>query len=87
VSSVCLDGIHTHELDYSAIRGSLGAMVSSIHFGHTFGWLGTPVIVMTGLMICVGSVVGFLVWWMWIFGRKPTNKPGTQATEELIGSG
>ncbi len=87
VSSVCIDRIHTHELDSSAIRASLGAMVSSIHFGHTFGWLGTPVIVMTGLMICVGSVVGFLVWWMWIFGRKPTNKPGTQATEELIGSG
>ena len=69
VSSVCLDRIHIHELDYSAIRASLGAMVSSIHFGHTFGWFGTPVIVITGLMICVGSVVGFLLWWTWVFGR------------------
>lgn len=69
VSSVCIDRIHTHVLDDSAMRTRLGAMVSSLHFGHTFGWFGTPIIVMTGLMICTGSVVGFLVWWAGILGR------------------
>ena len=69
VSSVCGSRIHTHVVDDSVIRATLGAMVTSVHFGRTFGSYRIPILVITGFLICAGSAAGFLVWWMWVTGR------------------